>query len=98
MAARKNGKHHHHGPLKLYQSYMFKTKDPVIDQLRTMLADEFGKVSHKAFAAVQAAGGPSTTSMYNWFMGETLRPQSASVEACGRAIGRKRVWRRLDAK
>ena len=78
-----------------YKAYNFKTKDPVIDELRTLMQDQFGRndgVKHKALAAVHDEGGPATTTMRNWFHGKTRRPTSAAVEAAGRAIGFKRKW------
>jgi len=84
-----------------YKSYNFRTKDPVIDQLRTMFQDEFGGVNglkHKALAAVHEEGGPSTTCMRAWFFGKTRRPTSAAVEAAGRAIGYKREWVKMNGK
>lgn len=80
------------GPLKLYRSYMFKTRDPVIDELRTLVNDTFGRVGYKAYKQIEADGGPTPSTLHNWFEGETKRPHSASIEAAGRAIGYKRVW------
>ena len=81
--------------LKLYKAYNFRNKDPVIDELRTIIQDTHGvgnKAMYKAMRKIEVDGGPSWTAMHNWFFGETKRPQSASVEACGRAMGMKRVW------
>lgn len=80
------------GPMRLYRSYSFKTKDPVIDELRTLLVDTYGRVGYKAYKQIEADGGPSITCMTMWFEGDTRRPQSASIEAAGRALGFKRVW------
>jgi hypothetical protein len=80
------------GPLRLYKSYMFKNKDPVIDEMRTIIQDNFGSITHKALKQIEADGGPTITCMDNWFKGDTKRPQSASIEAAGRAMGMKRVW------
>ena len=80
------------GTLRLYKSYMFRNKDPVIDELRTIVSDAYGRVGHKAYKQIEADGGPSITCMTAWFEGDTKRPQSASVEAAGRAMGMKRVW------
>jgi len=78
--------------LKLYKSYMFKEKDPVIDQLRTLMKTELGGLH---LTDVRNDGGPSISAMSGWFYGETKRPQSATVEAAGRAIGYKRVWEKM---
>jgi hypothetical protein len=41
------------------------------------------------------SGGPTVSCMQGWFRGDTKRPQSASLEAAGRAVGFKRVWRKM---
>lgn len=92
--ANKNG----NGALRLYKSYMFKSKDPVIDELRTIFEDHFGaRVNHHNMKEVEENGGPSVSCMVGWWKGETKRPTSATVEAAGRAMGFQRVWRRMRA-
>lgn len=78
--------------MKIYKSYVFRTKDPVIDELRTMVQDTHGDLNGKALKTLSAEGGPSSGTMYSWFHGKTRRPQSASVEAAGRAMGYRRQW------
>jgi transcriptional regulator with XRE-family HTH domain len=68
--------------LGVYKSYSFRTKDPVIDQLRTVVKDE--GVSYQQLAD---ASGVSAGTMWNWFHGATRRPQHASVMAVTRAMG-----------
>jgi hypothetical protein len=82
------------GPMRLYKSYMFTNKDPVIDEMRTLMQAQYGngKIDTKAMQDVEDEGGPVANTMYNWFYGKTKRPQNASIEAAGRAIGMKRVW------
>lgn len=81
---------------KSYSSYMFKTKDPVIDELRTLAEKHYGKrVNGSALREIQEAGGPSAGCMRAWFFGKTKRPQNPTVEAAGRAMGWKRQWVRM---
>lgn len=81
----------------LYKAYVFRDKDPVIDELRTLIEDHYGKrVSYTELRKIHASGGPTITAMGAWFFGATLRPQSATVEAAGRAIGYKRGWIKLN--
>ena len=65
-----------------YKSYNFKEKDPIIDQLRTIIQDEDISYKHISFLS-----GVSTTCMYGWFNGVTRRPQHAPVMAIIRALG-----------
>jgi DNA-binding phage protein len=68
--------------LKLYRSYSFKDKDPVIDHVRAIIEKE-----NLSYAKVSLASGVSTSTLYNWFDGETRRPQFATVMAIVRSLG-----------
>lgn len=80
--------------LKLYKAYNFRSKDPVIDELRTIVQDVYGtkQLDTKLFNDIEEKGGPTAACVRGWFLGKTKRPQSASLEAAGRAIGYKRKW------
>lgn len=79
--------------MKLYKSYMFRSKEPVIDETRTMLEDHFGeKITRKMLRGIERDGGPTTGAMAGWFFGKTRRPTNAAIEACGRTIGYQRKW------
>lgn len=82
--------HNKRGYLRPYKSYVFRDKDPVIDQIRTIVED-----SRKTINQVAIESGVSSSTMYNWFHGKTRRPQFATVEAAGRACGRTLVWKKL---
>lgn len=70
------------GVLKLYRSYSFKDKDPIIDRIRTVMQDE--GLSNQDIAD---SSGVSATTLHNWFKGETQRPQFATVMAVTRSMG-----------
>lgn len=80
MAKKKNG----HGPLKLYRSYNFKDKDPVIDRIRTIIQDE-----GLSYTDIHIISGVSASTPKNWLEGETKRPQYATVAAITYALGYK---------
>ena len=61
---------------KPYKSYRFIDKDPIIDQMRTMLAD-----SGMTYGEVAAASGVSRSCLVKWFEGDTKRPHHASAMA-----------------
>lgn len=71
------------GALRLYKSYMFVDKDPVIDILRTAVAD-----SGKKLTELSEDSNVSTTTLYGWFKGKTRRPQFATVTAVARTLGK----------
>ncbi len=84
------------GHLPIYKSYVFRDKDPVIDQLRTMAEDYYGtKITGKSIRQISEAGGPSEACMRAWFFGKTQRPQNPTIEAAGRAMGYRRVWEKV---
>lgn len=70
------------GGMKFYKSYAFVEKDPVIDTLRTAISD-----SGLTWEQVSELSGVSVSTLNNWFMGLTRRPQHATVMAVTRAIG-----------
>lgn len=71
------------GHLKPYKSYVFRDKDPIIDKVRTAVAD-----SKESYKAITAKSGVSTSAMRSWFHGKTRRPQFATVNAVLRAVGK----------
>lgn len=79
--------------MKTYKSYLFRSKDPVIDELRTLIQDQNGgKLTRKSLTKIERGGGPSVGCMSEWFFGKTRRPNSATIEAAGRSIGYRRKW------
>ena len=66
----------------IYPSYLFKTHDPVLDQLDTLIQDS--DLSHTRIAATS---GVSTTTLSNWRKRKTKRPQFCTIVAVARALG-----------
>jgi len=81
MVKKTNG-HMPRGRLKLYRSYNFVDKDPVIDRIRTIFQKEH--VDNKDAASIS---GVSQTTLFNWFDGKTKRPQYATIAAVTLALG-----------
>jgi hypothetical protein len=83
------------GRTPIYKSYMFREKDPAIDELRTVVQGHFkGKLTTKQLREIEDAGGPTSGCMSAWFFGTTKRPQNATLEAAGRALGYERKWQK----
>lgn len=57
-------------------------KDPVIDVLRTLKRD-----AGMSDPQIRDEGGPTTSTLRNWFKGKTRRPQFATVAAAAVAMG-----------
>lgn len=68
--------------LKLYRSYNFIDKDPVIDLVRTVVDD-----SKMSYTRLNVESGVSVGTIRNWFFGQTKRPQFATIAAIVRACG-----------
>ena len=79
--------------IKTYRTYMFRDKDPAIDELRTIVQD-----SEKSYDEVSELSGVAASTLYQWFHGETRRPHNASLEAVGRALGYRREWVSMKGK
>lgn len=68
--------------MKPYSTYVFKTHDPILDELRTVVMDSGLKFSQIAECGV------STTTLYSWFKRrKTRRPQFATISAVALVCG-----------
>lgn len=65
-----------------YKSYSFKDKDPVIDEVRTIIERE--KASYQE---ISEKSGVSAHTPYSWLEGATRRPQHATLMAVVRCLG-----------
>lgn len=82
--------------VRIYRTYRFIDKDPVIDEVRTIVQDE-GLM--KSLKIVSQLSGLTITTLTNWFSGGVRRPQNASVMAVITALGYERKFvkaRKLD--
>lgn len=78
---------------RTYGSYLFRDKEPIIDETRTLFEDVFGeRVNNAMFRKVEASGGPTAGCMRGWFFGDIKRPKNETIEAAGRALGYRRKW------
>lgn len=77
--------------LKVYRTYRFIDKDPVIDEIRTLVQDQ-GLM--KKLEIVHQLSGVSTSTLDNWFNGETKSPQNRTICAVTSALGYKRAWQK----
>lgn len=81
------------GRLRLYASYNFVDKDPVIDKVRTIVAREGVTPSQ-----VQKMSGVTAATLHNWFEGPTKRPQYATIMAVVCALGYRVVFTKTNGK
>ena len=61
--------------LKIYKSYNFIDKDPIVDYTRTKV---FANGGPKRIAE---ESGVAKQTLYNWYSGKTKRPQFATIAA-----------------
>jgi len=76
---------------KMLRTYRFIDKDPVIDELRTIVQDE-GLYKRLRIVAELSNLSPSTLSAL--FHGATRKPQNATVMAIATCLGYERTWRK----
>jgi DNA-binding phage protein len=67
-----------------YKSYNFVDKDPMIDQVRTIIQD-----SHMMYKDIAEASGVGKDTIRKWLDGGTKKPQAATFNAVLRACGYK---------
>lgn len=73
--------------LRIYRTYRYVDKDPVIDKVRTVLSDE-GLL--KKLGLVHELSGVGDATLSNWFEGDTKKPQNPTVEAVLTSLGYER--------
>lgn len=76
----KNGR----GFLRVYRTYNYLEKNPVIDKVRSLVQDEG---LFKSLSVVHEISGVSRTTLDNWFHGETRNPQHHTIAAVITALG-----------
>lgn len=67
-----------------YKSYNFVDKDPMIDEIRTIV-----ETSGATYDWINATSGVARATLTNWFDGQTRRPQAATMNAVLRSLGYK---------
>jgi hypothetical protein len=67
-----------------YKSYNFIDKDPMIDEIRTIVEQ-----SGASYKWVHENSGVGSTTIAKWFDGSTRRPQAATMNAVLRSLGFK---------
>ena len=67
---------------RLYKSYVFKDKDPIIDVIRTVIQE-----SGDSYQAVSDTSGVSVSAINGWLNGATMRPQFCTANAVLRSRG-----------
>lgn len=75
--------------IKVYRTYNFIDKDPVIDEIRTLVQDVHMMAR---LNDVGTLSGVSPSTLRNWFGGITKRPQNATTMAVVTALGYERKF------
>lgn len=70
--------------MRLYRTYNYIDKDPIIDKVRTIVQDE-GLM--KKLGIVHEISGVATTTLDNWFNGQTRKPQHVTIAAVITSLG-----------
>jgi|SRR4051812_29081826 hypothetical protein len=69
---------------RVYRTYSYIDKNPVIDRVRTILQDE-GVFTR--LGIVHELSGVSASTLYNWFHGDTRNPQHHTTAAVITSLG-----------
>jgi hypothetical protein len=87
--------------IKLYKTYSFRNKDPIIDELRTALqmeAKATGISDKKMERKACELSGLSFSTPAGWFRKTTRRPQFATLNAFARAIDHDLTLRKRNGR
>jgi transcriptional regulator with XRE-family HTH domain len=76
-----------------YKSYSFIDKDPLIDEMRTIVQQHGA-----SYKDIHEQSGVSASTLTAWFAGATRKPQAATVNAVARSMGWKLGLVPFDAK
>ena len=79
--------------IRVYRTYNFIDKDPIIDKVRTVIQDE-GLMAK--LGIVSELAGVSKSTLDNWFEGITKRPQNYTVQAVVTSLGFESHFRRVE--
>lgn len=74
------------GFLRVYRTYSYLTKNPVVDKMRTVLQDE-GMYSKKQRQILHEISGVGVGTFEGWFEGETRSPRHETIMATMSALG-----------
>ncbi len=69
-----------------YRTYNWKTKNPVIDKMRTVLQDE-GMFAKNKRKMLHELSGVALSTFDGWFEGDTKDPKHATIMATMSALG-----------
>jgi hypothetical protein len=76
-----------------YKSYSFVDKDPIIDEIRTIVQQH-----GSTYKDIHEHSGVSAGTLTAWFTGSTRKPQAATINAVVRSMGWKLMLAPFDAK
>ena len=79
--------------LRVYKSYNFIDKDPVIDAIRTAVSD-----SGLSYKQIHDKSNVATGTLNSWLNGKTKRPMFATCWAVARACGKRGMTAGRDGK
>lgn len=74
-----------------YRTYRYRDKNPVIDKIRTIVQDEG---LFKKLEVLHQLSGVATSTLDNWFHGETKNPQHHTIAAVITSLGYEETFQR----
>jgi transcriptional regulator with XRE-family HTH domain len=69
-------------PVKIYRTYRWRDKNPIIDALRTIKEQE-----RLNYSQISQLSGVAAATMKNWFEGDTRKPFDHTATAMSSALG-----------
>lgn len=80
-------------PMRAYDTYLWKDKDPIIDILRALLVADARRQNislERVMGQISYSGStmPSYSCLHGWFFGKVQSPQFKTLEAVARYYGK----------
>lgn len=83
--------------VKIIRTYSFKDKDPVCDEIAT-LVDDAGLRGKKNVAKIALLATLATGTVDALLYGETKKPRNSTIMAIATSLGYERTWKRAGNK
>lgn len=88
---------HNLGHLDRDRGYRFTDRDPVLEEVTTMITDSGLSISDiiERIEQLSDTVTVSYSTIANWLSGKTKRPQNYTVTWVAHALGYRRAWQRV---
>lgn len=83
----------------VYKPYIFRDRDPILDQFQAIFEDAHVKISQVSEVAEYGENGQrvARTTLYNWLNNKTISPKHCTIAAAAAALGYRSVLQKVGS-